>query len=1125
MVLSCWWAPAVLAASFTDTASLDAALKDAGNVDGVLQLTPPGANLVLPGPVGGSTDGLSLDGQAGMVLGNNTFRLMDMGATGLGGVANIEMSNGRTTGNGGALLAGGLSAGIVNSAFRGNQAANGGGVYLSGNFNGGIRTNIHFDRNTAAGGNGGGVYVGGSFSGGIRGLNGDAHFDSNTASGQGGGMYVAGAFSGDVSANYFADNKAGNHGGGLYVGGDFTGSLADYAFFIRNSAGYQTGVGDGGGLYVNGRLIASSGAAVQGAVVQNNTAARSGGGAYVGGGIVGDLIDAQFVSNSAQNAGGGGLYVGTGGVSGRIVNGNFTANAAGGDGGGIYLDNGGSVGGGIVGTAFARNSALQGDGGAVYAGSVRSGIANVDFSENVAGLRGGGVYLGADGLSGGLVDSRFFSNQAGADGGGLYAGGDIAGGISGTEFTGNSARGGGGALFAAGALSDMDRVNFLNNRALVGSGGAVNATALGNVSNTLFSGNQAGGDGGAVAVNSVDTTIKNGFFLNNYAEGKGGVFYIGTGGGSVSLTADADQRTSFLANADGTKLALNNSFYIDGGHVDLDMGRGAGSIFLYDPLTIANGSISTVTHDDGGDGGYVYWGGVNTVAGAGTAATVRFARGHVQFRPDYVLRAVDGAMMKVVLGGAVGSENLAMDLHDRDPGLAIIDFTRAGAGSSLTLGSNLAVVAPRSLLPQVGKYLLVAGGTAAIPDQAGLDRVNGSITESHEYKARFLREGDNIYLIMVYTPTIGGTVTQNTQRTLPTLECFLQRTHTGQDILSGDAFDRLKADLGSVPPEAVLTLGWVSLDTHRRVVEQARRMSWADSRAAGPAPAEDHGLRLWGGYLGSFGQSAEARRGYAGYDADSNGFVLGLDWTLGSNWSVGAYGGYTHTDTSFRGINADAESSSGHFGVFSRYAVPQGPRFTLDGAYSRHGNTLRRNPAGLGRSESAFAHHISSVGLEAAYDLTFLGRGRIAPAASVRHIWLRQPGVTEHGGPFDTRTEGRHTRFFTSMLGASVDYRFRLTESAHLTPTLELGWRHDYGGRRLRSVASFTEGRMDGGVCPSFRVHSRPRENDALIVRTGLEFGRALPGGRDWGLRLSYMREERRRSSDDVMWAALRVTF
>ncbi|MBS5050063.1 MAG: hypothetical protein KHZ29_09310 [Desulfovibrionaceae bacterium] len=211
-------------------------------------------------------------------------------------------------------------------------------------------------------------------------------------------MYVAGAFSGDVSANYFADNKAGNHGGGLYVGGDFTGSLADYAFFIRNSAGYQTGVG-------------------------------------------------------------------------------------------IYLDNGG-----IVGTAFARNSALQGGGGAVYAGSVRNGIANVDFSENVAGLRGGGVYLGADGLSGGLVDSRFFSNQAGADSGGLYAGRDIAGGISGT-----------------------------------------------------------------------DTTIKNGFFLNNYAEGKGGVFYIGTGGGSVSLTADADQRTSFLANADGTKLVLNNSFYIDSG--------------------------------------------------------------------------------------------------------------------------------------------------------------------------------------------------------------------------------------------------------------------------------------------------------------------------------------------------------------------------------------------------------------------------------------------------------------------------------------------------------------------------------------------------------------------------------
>lgn len=196
-------------------------------------------------------------------------------------------------------------------------------------------------------------------------------------------------------------------------------------------------------------------------------------------------------------------------------------------------------------------------------------------------------------------------------------------------------------------------------------------------------------------------------------------------------------------------------------------------------------------------------------------------------------------------------------------------------------------MAPRSLLPQVGKYLLVAGGTAAIPDQAGLDKVNGSIAESHEYKARFLREGDNIYLIMVYTPTIGGTVTQNTQRTLPTLECFLQRTHTGQDILSGDAFDRLKADLGSVPPEAVLTLGWVSLDTHRRVVEQARRMSW---RTAGPQASPRRKTTVCVCGAGTWAASVKAPRP-AGDTPDTTPTPTALFWVwTGPSAQTGASG-------------------------------------------------------------------------------------------------------------------------------------------------------------------------------------------------------------------------------------------
>lgn len=133
---------------FTDENSLRTALQDSSTTSGTIQLTPQGRSINITGGIDGSTGASNfiLNGQKGMLAGNNSVAIINMGTNAVNSIQNIEINNGNSATTGGALTAGSISDGIINSAFRHNVSVDGGGaVYIANDLTGGIKTNIHFD--------------------------------------------------------------------------------------------------------------------------------------------------------------------------------------------------------------------------------------------------------------------------------------------------------------------------------------------------------------------------------------------------------------------------------------------------------------------------------------------------------------------------------------------------------------------------------------------------------------------------------------------------------------------------------------------------------------------------------------------------------------------------------------------------------------------------------------------------------------------------------------------------------------------------------------------------------------------------------------------------------------------
>ena len=414
-------------------------------------------------------------------------------------------------------------------------------------------------------------------------------------------------------------------------------------------------------------------------LINGSIAANDGGGVYAIGDL--NLIDTQFLSNTAVNKGGGFVAFGTAMLSGGLFQNNrsttdngaglysygsltvsgtqFISNTAGNVGGGLnaateltltnsaFISNVATNGGGVnaQGTALVSGARFENNqvnfvGGGMSAVG-RLTMTGTDFIRNAAGNGGGGLMTySSTQISGGVIQDNRGLNLS-ASGAGIWATESIA--VTGTRFVSNTTglQGQGGGVYAQKAMS-LTEAQFYSNTARLGGGAWATGEAW--LIGGLFQGNRVTPDNGGGLDAESALTLSGTKFINNSAAQSGGAVYVK---GAAILT------DAFFSNNQAT------TYY-------------GGALYAAEALTLTGGQFLSNTAG-------VYGGGVNAMKSVTTRLSPSTGLG-TTFISNTVGNGYGGGLY------AIGSVNLTGGLFQRNRLLAASSY-----GGGLYTNGSLAL--------------------------------------------------------------------------------------------------------------------------------------------------------------------------------------------------------------------------------------------------------------------------------------------------------------------------------------------------------------------------------------------------------------------------------------------------
>ncbi len=355
---------------------------------------------------------LVIDGSAAAgitVSGNNASRVFEVQEGGLNFILkNLKVVNGRSTGEGGAILTGQKTVLTVENCQFNNNAAGVGGAIVAGNYSKNTVINSQFDSNQATANleqAGGAIHVkslseltvqGSKFTN-NKGINGGAinnllsrltvensTFLNNDT--------TAGATLGTAATNYTK-----GYGGAIYTDGASDKANPDSGtIYIRNSRFEgNKGAGQGGALFLF--VYPPDKIVVEGCAILNNTVMKDAKGDSLGGGLRagnGELtITNSTLANNSAESQGGGLWVGEKSpvtISYSTFSGNKATDAAGtsGLGGAMFLNNGTNP--TTITNATIANNQAGFQGGGFWGGGATTTLKNTIVANNRAANAGKG---------------------------------------------------------------------------------------------------------------------------------------------------------------------------------------------------------------------------------------------------------------------------------------------------------------------------------------------------------------------------------------------------------------------------------------------------------------------------------------------------------------------------------------------------------------------------------------------------------------------------------------------------------------------------------------------------------------------------------------------------------------
>ncbi len=238
---------------------------------------------------------------------------------------------------------------------------------------------------------------------------------------------------------------------------------------------------------------------------------------------------------------------------------------------------------------------------------------------------------------------------------------------------------------------------------------------------------------------------------------------------------------------------------------------------------------------------------------------------------------------------------------------------------------------------------------------------------------------------------------------------------------------------------------------------------------------------VWGRGYGLFGDR-ENEDGVPDYDYRTYGASFGFDYQFTERLLLGVTGGYSEGNIDYASSRDQAELSSGHGGLYGRYAAP---RWYVDaiGTYAGISYETRRFVDLLGeRLEGDPSGNLLSGYFEAGFDAYRNAAWLLQPLASFQISHLELDGYTESGGAGALAYDDQDFDSYLGSLGVRV--RRTLSHKAHIrdaTAELRARWLHEFGDTQSNVDAHFLT-----NPAAVFTISDSEISRDSAVLGAGL---------------------------------------
>jgi autotransporter-associated beta strand protein len=240
------------------------------------------------------------------------------------------------------------------------------------------------------------------------------------------------------------------------------------------------------------------------------------------------------------------------------------------------------------------------------------------------------------------------------------------------------------------------------------------------------------------------------------------------------------------------------------------------------------------------------------------------------------------------------------------------------------------------------------------------------------------------------------------------------------------------------------------------------------------APTPDN---RWGVFLTGLGEfsNVDSTPNALGYDVNTGGFTMGVDYRLTSNFALGLTAGYAHTSVGLDG-GGNIDVNGGKLGI---YATLFGNGFYLDTAVTGGPSGYHTRRTALQGTASGSTNGADfNVLVATGYDWKH-GNLSIGPTATFQYSYVGLRAFTETGSLAPLVFPNQNTQSELTAFGGKATYEWKIGQITVL-PQISVAWQHEYGATAYSVIANFANGAGN-----SFSVEGPPIGRDSILVGAG----------------------------------------